>query len=578
MGKFKISTKKNIIRNIGIKKRLILGFAVIPIVSMIIVFFISWEQSKNIIKNNIDSYSNEMLNIIEENINLNISKFEQQLDEVLMSKLIYEGLEKSKIMNPTEEYIFANKLNNFLYSKLHLLSSVGEVEILTKDLSILYTQGFKYFSKSDVLRYSSDAKKTPGKTIWFHTRIDGQGVISMARAIKDPETKLVNGYIFVALNENAFGGTFLNAALGDSNSIIILDENNNFLFGQEDFTYKKYINLNGHKTIIDSSRYITSYKEISKLNWKVANLVTYNIFLDKIGSVILTLSIYVVISIGIVVIFTKYIYKSIYDPIDNLVKGMDKVVDGCFDFRVKDEGNDEISLLSKQFNGLVDKINLLLNEVKHEQTLKRESEIKMLQAQINPHFLFNTLNTLKWIAVMNEDMSVSNGLGALAKLLRNTIVNSKEFVTVKEEIDNIKNYIVIQKLRYGDSFDVNYNIKEEVYHIKIIKFILQPIVENCILHGFDEEKDNQKIDIYISKIEKFLEIIIRDNGKGFDSNENKKKNKGNLSGIGYKNVFERIELTYGENCEMNLKSAIGYGTEVKILLPIDNKGDEDNNA
>lgn len=578
MGKFKISTKKNIIRNIGIKKRLILGFAVIPIVSMIIVFFISWEQSKNIIKNNIDSYSNEMLNIIEENINLNISKFEQQLDEVLMSKLIYEGLEKSKIMNPTEEYIFANKLNNFLYSKLHLLSSVGEVEILTKDLSILYTQGFKYFSKSDVLRYSSDAKKTPGKTIWFHTRIDGQGVISMARAIKDPETKLVNGYIFVALNENAFGGTFLNAALGDSNSIIILDENNNFLFGQEDFTYKKHINLNGHKTIIDSSRYITSYKEISKLNWKVANLVTYNSFLDKIGSVILTLSIYVVISIGIVVIFTKYIYKSIYDPIDNLVKGMDKVVDGCFDFRVKDEGNDEISLLSKQFNGLVDKINLLLNEVKHEQTLKRESEIKMLQAQINPHFLFNTLNTLKWIAVMNEDMSVSNGLGALAKLLRNTIVNSKEFVTVKEEIDNIKNYIVIQKLRYGDSFDVNYNIKEEVYHIKIIKFILQPIVENCILHGFDEEKDNQKIDIYISKIEKFLEIIIRDNGKGFDSNEDKKKNKGNLSGIGYKNVFERIELTYGENCEMNLKSAIGYGTEVKILLPIDNKGDEDNNA
>lgn len=570
--------KRNSIRNIGIKKRLILGFAVIPIVSMIIVFFISWEQSKNIIRDNIDNYSDEMLNIIEENINLNILKFEQQLDEVLMSKLIYEGLEKSKIMNQTEEYIFANKLNNFLYSKLHLLSSVGEVEILTKDLSILYTQGFKYFSKVDVLRYSSIAKNTPGKTIWFHTRIDGQGVISMARAIKDPETKLVNGYIFVALNENAFGGTFLNAALGDSTSIVILDENSNFLFGQEKFPYKKHINLNGHKTIIDKSRYITSYKEISKLNWKVVNLVTYNSFLDKIGSVILTLSIYVVISIIIVIIFTKYIYKSIYDPIDNLVKGMDKVVDGCFDFRVKDEGNDEISLLSKQFNGLVDKINLLLSEVKHEQTLKRESEIKMLQAQINPHFLFNTLNTLKWIAVMNEDMSVSNGLGALAKLLRNTIVNSKEFVTVKEEIDNIKNYIVIQKLRYGDSFDVNYNIKEEVYHIKIIKFILQPIVENCILHGFDEEKDNQKIDIYISKIEKFLEIIIRDNGKGFDSNENKKKNKGNLSGIGYKNVFERIELTYGENCEMNLKSAIGYGTEVRILLPIDNKGDEDNNA
>lgn len=570
--------KKNMIRNIGIKKRLILGFAVIPIISMIFIFIISWEQSRNIIKDNIDSYSSEMLNIIEENINLNIAKFEQQLDEVLMSNLIYEGLQKSKIMNQTEEYTFANNLNNFLYSKLHLLSSVGEVEILTKDLSILYTQGFKYFSKSDVLRYSHVAKKTPGKTIWFYTRIDGQGVISMARAIKDPETKLVNGYIFVALNENAFGGTFLNAALGDSTSIVILDENNNFLFGQKDFPYKKHIKLNGDKTIIDSSRYIASYKEIKKLNWKVVNLVNYNSFLDKIGDVILTLSIYIVISIGIVIIFTKYIYKSIYNPIDNLVRGMDKVVDGCFDFKVKDEGNDEISLLTKQFNGLVHKINTLLNEVKHEQILKRESEIKMLQAQINPHFLFNTLNTLKWIAVMNEDTSVSNGLGALAKLLRDTIVNSKEFITVREEIDNIKNYIVIQKLRYGDSFDVNYNIKEDVYELKIIKFILQPIVENCILHGFDEDKDNQKIDIYISKMEKYLEIIIRDNGKGFDSKESKKKNKGNLSGIGYKNVFERIKLTYGADCEMDLKSIIGYGTEVRILIPINNERDEEDNA
>ena len=570
--------KKNMIRNIGIKKRLILGFAVIPIISMIFIFIISWEQSRNIIKDNIDSYSSEMLNIIEENINLNIAKFEQQLDEVLMSNLIYEGLQKSKIMNQTEEYTFANNLNNFLYSKLHLLSSVGEVEILTKDLSILYTQGFKYFSKSDVLRYSHIAKKTPGKTIWFYTRIDGQGVISMARAIKDPETKLVNGYIFVALNENAFGGTFLNAALGDSTSIVILDENNNFLFGQKDFPYKKHIKLNGDKTIIDSSRYIASYKEIKKLNWKVVNLVNYNSFLDKIGNVILTLSIYIVTSIGIVIIFTKYIYKSIYNPIDNLVRGMDKVVDGCFDFKVKDEGNDELSLLTKQFNGLVHKINTLLNEVKHEQILKRESEIKMLQAQINPHFLFNTLNTLKWIAVMNEDTSVSNGLGALAKLLRDTIVNSKEFITVREEIYNIKNYIVIQKLRYGDSFDVNYNIKEDVYELKIIKFILQPIVENCILHGFDEDKDNQKIDIYISKMEKYLEIIIRDNGKGFDSKESKKKNKGNLSGIGYKNVFERIKLTYGADCEMDLKSIICYGTEVRILIPINNERDEEDNA
>lgn len=566
--------KRNIIRSIGIKKRLIFGFIIIPIISMIVIFVIAYRESNNIIKENIDNYSDEMLNIVEENINLNVGKFEQQLDEVLLSPLIYEGLSNFKIMSATEEYSFANRMNEFLYSKLHLLSSAGEVEVLTNDLSILYTQGFKYFKREDVLKYSSIAKEIPGKTIWFHTQIDGQGVISMARAIRDPLTRLVNGYIFVALNEKAFGGTFLNVNLGNSASIIVLDEENRYLFGQQNFPYKQHIDLNGDKTIIDYSRYIGNYKNVSKLGWKVVNLMTYDSFLDRIEKVIITLLIYMVTFITITIILSHYIYKSIYNPINNLVKGMNKAIDGCLDVSLRDDSNDEIGILSKQFNGLISKINSLLNEIKHEQELKRESEIKMLQAQINPHFLFNTLNTLKWIAVMNEDTSVSNGLGALAKLLRNTIVDSNEFVTIREEIDNIKSYIVIQKLRYGDSFEVNYHIKDEIYDYKIIKFILQPIIENSILHGFDEDKADQKIDILISQSDAILEILIKDNGKGFNQDKHKEEKKGKLSGVGYKNVCERIQLTYGKEYEVQLKSVVNYGTEVRITLPINKVGGE----
>lgn len=570
MGKF----KRNSIRSIGIKKRLIFGFLIIPIISMIVIFFIGYKESNNIIKENINNYSNEMLNVVEENINLNIGKFEQQLDEVLLSPLIYEGLNKSKIMSSTEEYNFANRMNEFLYSKLHLLSSAGEVEILTNDLSILYTQGFKYFKREDVLKYSAIAQEVPGRTIWFHTQIDGQGAISMARAIRDPLTKVVNGYIFVALNEKAFGGSFLNVSLDNSASIIVLNEKNEYLFGQQKFPYKKIIDLNGDKTIIDSSRYIGNYKDVSKLGWKVVNLVPYESFLDRIRGVLLTLLIYMLTFIALTIIVSNYIYKSIYNPINNLVKGMDRAISGCIDVKLEDDSNDEIGRLSKQFNGLISKINSLLDEIKYEQELKRESEIKMLQAQINPHFLFNTLNTLKWIAVMNEDTSVSNGLGALAKLLRNTIVDSNEFVTIREEIDNIKSYIVIQKLRYGDSFEVNYHIEEEFYNYKIIKFILQPIIENSILHGFDEHKDNQKIDIIISENNSILEILIKDNGKGFNQDKHKEKKSGKLSGVGYKNVCERIKLTYGREYTVELKSEIDKGTEVKITLPVNRDGGE----
>lgn len=561
------------IRNVSIKKRLILGFSIIPILSMIFLFFICVKQSKIMIKNNMNDYSTEMLNIIDENIDLNIEKFEQQLDEVLMSPLIYYGLRNSNVMTAIERHNFSNKLNNFLYSKLHLLSSAGEVEILTKDLSILYTQGFKYFNKNDVLRYTFMAKQNIGKTIWFHTQIDGQGVISMARAIKDPLSKNILGYIFVALNEQSFTKSFLNKSLNNSTSTIILDENNKYLFGELPVNYKEKIELQGDKTIIGDIRYISKYKNVEKFDWKVVTLINYSSFLKQLINVIIVLGIVVLIFTIFFIIISKYIYRSIYIPIYKLSNCMESFIEGKFKTKLIDNSKDEIGTLSRQFNSLVEEINSLIIKVKYEQTLKRKSEINMLQAQINPHFLFNTLNTLKWIAIMNEDMSVSDGLNALAKLLRNTIVNSNEFITIREEIDNIKNYIVIQKLRYGDSFDVNYNICEKDYNKKIIKFILQPIIENSILHGFDEDKEGQKIDIEIKSGEKFLEITIKDNGKGFDYNNKSNEGNGKLSGVGYKNVYERIKLTYGKKAKVELKSKVLNGTCVKIILP--NNFDED---
>ncbi|MEG0238198.1 MAG: sensor histidine kinase [Clostridium sp.] len=555
------------LRNISIKKRLFISFAVVPIILMIAGFILTWQNSQSVIKENISNYSGQMLKLAEDNITLNIEKFEQQLDEVLMSETIHSGLQNYRVMSQMEKYEFSNSLNNFLYSKLHLLSSVGEVEILNKDLSILYTQGFKYFPKEDVVKYSEIAESNPGRTIWFHTKIGKEGIIAMVRTIKSSNHGDVDGYIFVALNEKAFGGSFLNVDSEKDNAIVILDENDNYLFGQVPFEYRKKIELNGDKTIIDNVRYIAKSNNLDRLNWKAVNLTTYASFVDKLVETVIIIFLCTILFIIIVIILSRYIYKSIYNPIDELIKNLDNVVDGYFEERLEDKSNDEIGALSKRFNGLIDKINSLINEVKKEQKLKRESEIKMLQAQINPHFLFNTLNTLKWIAVMNEDTSVSNGLSSLAKLLRNTIIDSNEFVTIKEEIENIKNYIVIQKLRYGDSFEVFYNIKNDVYEFKIIKFILQPIIENSILHGFTEEKEGQTIHIIIQETESSIKILIKDNGVGFDVNSKKKKSNDSLSGVGYRNVLERIELTYGLKSKVTLKSKVNEGTEVSIILP-----------
>ena len=161
---------------------------------------------------------------------------------------------------------------------------------------------------------------------------------------------------------------------------------------------------------------------------------------------------------------------------------------------------------------------------------------------------------------------MSEGIAALARLLRNTIVDSKEVVTVEEEIENLKNYIIIQKLRYGDVFETVYNIDEDAKDCAILKFLLQPIVENSILHAFEEDKEHQLLSIRAQTEGKYLKIEIGDNGKGFVLEKQESRNK-KLSGIGIGNIQERIRLMYGEDYSMNIRSVVGTGTIVTLLLP-----------
>lgn len=562
------SNEKNL--KLTLKKRLIIGFIVIPIIAMLSIFVVYGIKTKKIIVSNINNYSNEMLKLIDRNINLNFETFDKHLDEILMSPLIQEGLQNAKVMTYKEKRNYVDKFDEFLKSKLYLVSSVGEIEILTKDLSILYTQGFKYFNSDDLQKYSELANESMG-TLWFHTNISGQGNVAMVRAIREPKTKMINGYIFVAINENTFAKSFLDLNLENGSTINIVDESGKYLFGQMDKDIASYGTIIDTKTPyvdIGTINYMQKSEVIDGVGWKVVNLIPSRVVENDIAKTMIGLIFFGVLLMCVIGTTTRYIYRKIYNPIARLILGVNIIIDGDLDLKLDIDGNDEISFISRQFNLLIDKIKKLLTQVRYEQNLKRESEIKMLQAQINPHFLFNTLNTLKWIATMNDDEPVSNGLSALAKLLRNTIVDSNEFVSINEELENIKNYIVIQKLRYGDSFDVNYLVYDDLYNKKIIKFLLQPVVENSILHGFDEEGENQIINIIVKREDDNICVIIKDNGKGFDVDK-VGKTEGKLSGIGYKNVEERIRLTYGERYGCSVISNIGEGTEVKMIL----KGD-----
>jgi two-component system sensor histidine kinase YesM len=238
--------------------------------------------------------------------------------------------------------------------------------------------------------------------------------------------------------------------------------------------------------------------------------------------------------------------------------------------------NDEIGELGNSFNTMVKEISNLINLVQIEEKSKRIAEMNVLQAQIKPHFMYNTLDTIRWMAEEHNEKDIVEIIEAFTNLLRISLSKGKEIISVKEELNHVQSYLTIQKIRYEDKLDYEIEFDENIFNYNLIKLILQPLVENAIYHGIKEKRGNGKI-VITGKFEgDSLCFTIKDNGKGIEEEVLDKINKmlvhsnekGNEMGYGIFNVNERIRLTYGEKYGLVYKSVYGEGTIVELRHPI----------
>ena len=208
---------------------------------------------------------------------------------------------------------------------------------------------------------------------------------------------------------------------------------------------------------------------------------------------------------------------------------------------------------------------------------KKNLEIKMLQAQINPHFLYNTLDSIRWIAIIQKNNGIVKVVTSLSSLLKNMAKGFNEKVTLKQELDFLADYIVIEKIRYVELFDVEIHVEpEELYQAKIIKLTLQPLVENAIFSGIEPSGRNGVVEIHARKSDGDLCITVRDNGIGMDKEKAKqllqdteKVKSSSMSGIGLPNVDRRIKLVYGEAYGLSIQSEPGQYTQITVRLPLE---------
>lgn len=270
--------------------------------------------------------------------------------------------------------------------------------------------------------------------------------------------------------------------------------------------------------------------------------------------------------LGGVVICAYFLSRRITRPIFQLSEAMKCVEANRLDVTLPPlRGRDEVSILAGGFNNMLSHIRRLLADIRRAEQQKRVTEMKMLQAQINPHFLYNTLNVIRWRAVMHNEQTISRMIISLIRLLEFSGKKTDEFVTVEKELEHAKSYVELILCQYADKFSVEYDVSPEVLGCYTIKFILQPLVENSIFHGLIPMEENGLLQVSIRLVGKKLHFTVRDNGMGMEMPPESFDKA--FRGLGLTNVNERLKLYYGESSGLQIKSKPGQGTQIDFEIP-----------
>ena len=308
-----------------------------------------------------------------------------------------------------------------------------------------------------------------------------------------------------------------------------------------------------HKSPIDNS------------DWILVGVSSFSRFKEDSVKLLGIVSVVGVLSLLICMlgIFTLIRYQLL--PVKRLGQVMRRVEEGDTTIRAEQKGAQEFQVLAGTFNQMLERIETLMKEEKEQEALTRIYELKALTSQINPHFLYNTLDTIIWMAEFQDHQKVVDITKALSNYFRLSLNAGEEIVTLRQEIEHVRQYLFIQKERYGDKLEYTIFEPDDIPDIKLPKIVLQPLVENAIYHGIKEAERPGKITITVSKRDTFIDICIADNGVGIKENTTSTKE---LGGVGIKNIQERLALFFGEAFSMEIESETNAYTKVYLHLPL----------
>ena len=319
---------------------------------------------------------------------------------------------------------------------------------------------------------------------------------------------------------------------------------------------------------------------LDSCSWKIVG-VSFN---DEItqavkNQVVIGSAFAILFSLFISVVIYLLLSRTVTRPVRRLVDSMQKFEKQAESFEYKTDMSNvvEFKTLSKSFEHMVLMIQSLMEKVHNEEIVLRKTELKALQAQINPHFLYNTLDSIQWMCEQGNSKDAVKMVGALAKLFRISISHGNEFITINDELKHAESYLIIQSYRYKNQFTYSFDVDKSVLGYMCNKITIQPFIENAIYHGLDRMVDEGEIKIIAQRRGKDIAIIVKDNGLGMTEEQCKtilQKDRSDSKGIGVKNVNDRLKIYFGEEYGITIESELDVGTTVTIKIPKIEKGQE----
>lgn len=570
---------------------MLFSFSSLIVISLFLFLLISLNYTEDTVLDNSIDYTTQLIEQVNSQIDSYISYMENITILLTGNEQVNEYLFKKKISNEEEERLKSSILTQF-NTIVESREDIYNIAIISNNGRYILNDGSDELNTNitltDLEWFTKTISNSEGTTLsssHVQNLIDNnyKWVVTLSKNLRNPYTDEASGIFFIDLNYNIISDLCESNSMGEKGYIFILDQEGNIIYHPQQQLLYSGLKTEKIQEVMDSrnNHFVTKESQSKLYTISTSNMTGWTIVgVEHISELMKnrtqTQVIYILIAsllLIAVIIISVIISNAITRPIKILKNSMKEVEQGHFESAsIEHIVDNEIGSLSKAFNIMITEIQNLMKKNIYEQKQKRKNELRALQAQINPHFLYNTLDSIIWMVEGNKTKEVVIMTSALAKLLRQSISNENEVMTIEQEISYIQSYLTIQQMRYKDKLEYEIKFQEELYDEEILKLVIQPIIENAIYHGIKYKETKGLLQVLGYSHGDDIVIKVIDNGIGMSEkviykifNEHNANYQSN--GVGIYNVQMRLKLHYGNNYGITYESKTGVGTTATITVP-----------